>query len=175
MPYSAKAIANYFLAKAREANRELTPMKLQKLVYFAQGWHLAVRNESLIDEQVEAWPYGPVIPTLYREFREFGDRPITFEATDCVPNGRGGLRFVRPSVDDQPHVAEFTKLFLDRIWDVYGAYSAIQLSNMTHKSGSPWDQVREEHAGQIPRGTDIPRSTITRYFLDLARSETSLS
>ena len=58
-PYSAKAVANYFLARAKESGETLSPMKLQKLIYFAHGWHLAVFDAPLLDEEVQAWDYGP--------------------------------------------------------------------------------------------------------------------
>lgn len=170
MPYSAKAIANYFLAKAREANRELTPMKLQKLVYFAQGWHLAVRNRPLIDEQVEAWKFGPVVRTLYREFSEFGDRPIDREATRWIKGKGIPCIEVTPSLADRPEDAEFTAKFLDRVWDIYGDYTAIQLSNLTHEPGTPWDATQRKYGGAIPLGTDIPQDEIRSYFRSLARS-----
>jgi len=82
MPYDPKAIANYFLELAERDNRPLSPMKIQKLIYYANGWYLGITGEPLIDEQVEAWTFGPVIPSIYREFREFGNRPITERATN---------------------------------------------------------------------------------------------
>ena len=67
-PYSALAIANFFL----ENHKSISPMKLQKLVYFAHGWNLAISNNPLIKEPIEAWDYGPVISTIYNEFKLFG-------------------------------------------------------------------------------------------------------
>ena len=54
MAYDARAIANFFLDKAGEDKQSLDQMKIQKLVYYANGWHLALRSSPLIDEQVEA-------------------------------------------------------------------------------------------------------------------------
>ena len=79
-PLPAKAVANYFLDKAKNAHRPLTPMKLQKLVYIAHGWHLALFDASLIRERVQAWRWGPVIEDLYHEFKEFAKQPITRKA-----------------------------------------------------------------------------------------------
>ena len=74
-PYRACAIANYFLERAER--EPITQMKVQKLVYFAHGWHLGITQKPLINEQVEAWPYGPVIPSLYQDLKRWGADPIT--------------------------------------------------------------------------------------------------
>ena len=81
-PCSSKAVANYFLDIAERDGKTLNPMKLQKLVYIAHGWHLAIRRRPLIRESVEAWKYGPVIADLYHEFKKFGNMPITERATE---------------------------------------------------------------------------------------------
>lgn len=173
MPYDPKAIANYFLTVAAGHNQILTPMKIQKLVYFANGWHLAVKGEPLINEQVEAWPYGPVIPSLYSTFRRFGDQPITgrvdHTVTDFIDKWEMSIRRFQPSLDDIPDQAEFTKAFLSRIWDIYGGYTAIQLSNETHRPGSPWDTISKQYNGAIPKRTDIPSDLMKNYFRSLAR------
>ena len=81
MAYEAKAIANYFLEKAKAEGNSLTPMQVQKLVYFAHGWYLGLFGEPLIKESVQAWSYGPVIPSLYQEFKRFGNQGIDELAT----------------------------------------------------------------------------------------------
>lgn len=65
MPYQANIIANFFVKKAQEEQIPLTLMKIIKLVYIAHGWHLAHKKSPLISEPVEAWPYGPVVPSVY--------------------------------------------------------------------------------------------------------------
>jgi len=175
MPFNPIAIANYFIEQAQSLGDELTPMKLQKLVFFAHGWHLAIKNSPLIDEQVEAWSYGPVIRSLYREFRKYGDQAITekgvFHKKRLKLDGRATLQIVQPEINDDPESATAIKPLLDRIWEVYGKYSAIQLSNMTHQPGTPWHSVHEQYDGKPPRGTDIPSNVIRDYFRSLARSK----
>ncbi len=180
MPYNPKAIADYFLDLAAQNGVELTPMKLQKLVYFANGWHLALRGEPLIDEQVQAWTHGPVIQTLYNAFRRYGVRPISAKAIqhswvgEPWP-GRSECVSHTPVVGDEPARDEFVKSFLDRIWDVYSKYSAIQLSNMTHEPGSPWHQLYTQYEGRIPRFTDIPTESIRAYFADRLKPKAGAS
>jgi uncharacterized phage-associated protein len=63
----------------------------------------------------------------------------------------------------------FTKVFLDRIWDLYGQYTAVQLSNETHQADSPWDVVSKKYKGEIPKRTDIPQELMRDYFRSRAR------
>ena len=80
MGYSAFAVANYFLRLGRDSGEEITPLKIQKLVYIAHGYHLAFTASDnspnglpLVDDEfAEAWQYGPVFPSLYHHFKRFG-------------------------------------------------------------------------------------------------------
>lgn len=165
MPFDARRIANYFIDIAESSGVSVTPMKIQKLVYFAHGWHLAVRNgEPLINEQVEAWPYGPVIPSLYRALRAYGDQPIARQIMDP--------RQHTPTLSDNPGEEAFARLLLARVWDIYSPFTAIQLSNMTHEADTPWFNVFSQYTrngGTLPKGTDIPHESIQKYFLKRLR------
>ncbi|MGZ3355972.1 MAG: Panacea domain-containing protein [Isosphaeraceae bacterium] len=176
MPYDARAIANYFLERARREGKALDQMKIQKLVYFANGWHIAIKGEPLIDEQVEAWRYGPVIQSLRDALREYGDQSIDAPISYLVPrvgvNVLDAIEEVVPTIDtaNAPDL-DFVRALLDRVWQVYGKYTGIQLSNMTHEPGSPWDQVNARYGGQIPKRTDIPVEMIREHFRALARKK----
>lgn len=156
--YSPKSIANYFIDLAKARGERLSPMKLQKLVYYALGWYAGHTGRPLVDEPVEAWQYGPVIPSLYQEFRKFGSGQITERATELDDNFE--LREVPPP--DDPNVRKF----LDNVWSSYGHFTAIKLSDMTHAEGGPWDQTWSESLGV--RGTDIPFERIKQYFQSAA-------
>ena len=130
-------------------------MKLQKLVYYAHGWYVGFTGNPLIDEPVEAWQYGPVISTLYHEFKKFGSSPIQSKATDLDPTC---LEFVEVS----PPEEEPVKKFLSTVWNSYGKYTGIKLSEMTHASGSPWEKAWR--AGGGVKGTDIPFEQIREHF-----------
>jgi len=68
MPLPSAAVANYFLDLGLRESIPITPLKLQKLVYFAHGWYLGFTGEPLLNEGIQAWEYGPVIPSLYHDF-----------------------------------------------------------------------------------------------------------
>ncbi|MBL9164425.1 MAG: SocA family protein [Planctomycetaceae bacterium] len=174
MPFSADAIANFFLDKAAEEQLGLSPMKLQKLVYFAHGWHFAINGTPLINEQVEAWKFGPVIRSLYHEFKSAGNQAITERAYRhevLKKDGRLNFRQWVAAVDQEARSPEETSeivAFLNRIWDVYGRYTGVQLSRLTHLAGSPWDTVCKAWNGDPPKGTDIPQDLIREYFSKLS-------
>ncbi len=74
MGYSAQAVANCFLDLANKENKEITPLKIQKLVYIAHGWFLAVTDKPLVDDEfVEAWQYGPVFPHCTTSLQNLAD------------------------------------------------------------------------------------------------------
>src|SRR5277367_2017193 len=102
MPYDSKAVANYFLDRADQSGKKLDPMQLLKLVYFAHGWYLADSGAPLIDEMVEAWRYGPVIPSLYHEFKAFGKNPITRKASNLIAVDKKSWDYVlvEPLIED---------------------------------------------------------------------------
>jgi len=153
--YSAKAVANYFLKKYRKHG--ITPLKIQKLVYMAHGWHLAVHDEPLVDdEHPEAWKHGPVFPSLYDEFKHRGYLPILDPATNYRPDNSGEYQQHEPKVDDDVHK------FLDRVWEIYGNYSGGILSSLCHKPGSPWETARKADPGK--RNAHISEQVIKKYY-----------
>lgn len=83
MKDNALAVANYFIDLARKENRGLTQLGLMKRVYIAHGFSLAINKTSLLDnrfDKVEAWKYGPVIPSVYHSFKQYRSEPITEKA-----------------------------------------------------------------------------------------------
>lgn len=170
MAYSAPQIANAFLARASREGDSLTNMKLQKLLYFAQGHSLAVRGESLIREEPEAWDYGPVYTSVWREFRDFGAAPINRLAYPLFPfDAETGEPLGPVKAPDDGDVNNF----LDAVWNAYKGKSAIQLSKMSHVVDGPWDQVRRENRGC--RDATIPTDLLADYFQKMRKVSSSNS
>jgi uncharacterized phage-associated protein len=161
MPFDPRAVANRLLELARVRQVTITPMKLQKLIYYAHGWHLALTNRPLLDRPVEAWQYGPVLPDVYRAFERFGAQPITEPARHFTIDGwKPALEpYTMPASD--PDTA-YSDRILRRILEQYGGYSAIQLSMMTHADGTPWAHVWSENQGK--RYVPIPDEEIAAWF-----------
>ena len=76
MAYDPVTVANRFIELAASKDRALTSMQLNKLTYVAHGFYLAINKRPLIDEPVQAWKYGPVVPSLYRRLKPYGGDPI---------------------------------------------------------------------------------------------------
>lgn len=168
MPQKTKAVANYFLDLAKKDGSSLTPMKLQKLVYFAYGWTLALLEKPLVEEYVEAWDYGPVFPSLYHEFKKYGNNSITEQLgrISFYRDEEGETHFAMVAYQIEGEDAEETKAILERIWEVYGGKSAIELSSLTHLNDSPWDKTRKANPGRS--GADISDDLIELDFKDKA-------
>lgn len=165
MGHSAKAIANAMLDVAREHGASVTPLKLQKLVYIAHGWSLGLTGEPLVVDQLpEAWQYGPVFPSLYHEFKEFGRGSIANKATDF--NIGRGLSFdlIEPVV---PEDDTYTWSLLRKVWDQYGKYGGVALSELTHRSGTPWDQTWSKSGGV--KNAVIPEEVVKQHYEDLRK------
>lgn len=173
MSYDARAIANYFLDLSAEERKPITPLKMQKLVYFTHGWNLAIKHEPLLNERIEAWKFGPVIPSLYQAFKSVGAGAITEKANDISFDPQGNWKIREPTIDTNLFSSQeqdvFTKSLLKRVWNVYGKFTGEQLSRMTHEPGSPWATTRETF-GDI-KNVDIPDDLIEKYFTALAASK----
>ncbi len=145
--YDVITVADEVLRLAKQAGMQLSPMKLMKLVYIAHGWHLVIKDSDLFANRIEAWKYGPVIPDLYHATKRFGREPIPLHLIE----------------DEDDNVEAGTRDFLQDVLNKYGKFSAIQLSRMTHVSGSPWDQVYRDDE----MGTEIPDRIIEKYYKEL--------
>lgn len=134
----------------------LTAMKLEKLVYYCQGWHLARHGTRMFDDPIEAWRQGPVVPALYRQHR--GQYTVS-----TWPSGN-------PS---RLSLAQHDTI--DWVVQEYGKFSAIELSRMTH-SEMPWRAARgalpESASSSAPLSTDLMKSY---YYRQLADPETAVA
>lgn len=147
---NALNIANFFIEKAFEYGDEIEPMKLLKLVYISHGWHLGLTKKPLISESAQAWKYGPVVQSVYREFKYFGKNNIN---QMCERDGK------ILTVDD-----EDTKKFLTHIYSMYKDYSGLDLSILTHKEGTPWYQVWHSMGSNKVMEKPIPNQLIEDFY-----------
>ena len=120
-------VARYFIIRAYEdaIEAEMTNMKVQKLLYYAQSLHLALYNEPLFAEEIQAWRYGPVCPPAYKFYSEFEAKQLP------IPDKESLLQLPREK-----------KELLEEIWEYFGGYHAYKLSDMTHVE-FPWKKARK--------------------------------
>lgn len=160
-PTKAAAIANEFLRLADSEGIPVDQMKLQKLVYYAHAWHLAYHDRPLFDDDVEAWPWGPVIRSIYGEFQQFGRDPIKGRKASVLrKTGPGPFQFTF----DTPELADQSlKEFVKSVWDSHKALTGIQLSNATHMPNEPWTIVKDKY-GSLDKKPPIDNEIIRLVF-----------
>ena len=142
--YSALVVAKWLIAWAHSENAPLSNMKLQKLLYYAQGHYLAKHDNPLFADRMEAWSHGPVVPTVYRKFKDAGSDDID------LPDPKS---FRWSSVDD-----ETADLLMD-VWGTYGIYAAWRLREMSHDE-RPWKEAFRPDESYI----EITPAAIQRGF-----------
>lgn len=168
MAYPAQAVANFFIEKSIEdETTDLNIMKLIKTVFIAHGFYLASKDKPLINEFVQAWKYGPVIDSVYHEFKGLGHRSIKFLAASEIGEDADGNVFPK-AYYQIPETDTETREFLKNIWEICKNHSGIELSNWTHKEGSPWRQVWESK-DRVKINPQIPEELIKTYFKGLLK------
>lgn len=162
---TAAAVANAFL-DIQNADRSefprIDPMKLQKLLYYSHAWWLAMKGEPLFDEEIYAWPWGPVVPHIYGEFKHCGRSEIGNDrATEVVKVGPGYLDYRRQAPAPVP---EDVMNFLRGVWETHKPFTGVRLSNATHEPGEPWTIVKNQY-GSLESKPVIPNDLIRGVFL----------
>lgn len=132
-------VAEYFLWRACQEESELiSHLKLQKLLYYAQGYCLARLERPLFDAPIEAWDHGPVVADIYRQYKAYGKK-----ALPCPQRFRESI------------YRDEERAIIDEVYTIYGSFSAWTLRNMTHEEPL-WQQT--------PTGTVIGIAQLQAYF-----------
>ncbi len=141
--YNIDVIAHWFLTQS-----SMTHKKLQKLCYYAEAWHQALYNSSLIQDcRFEAWVHGPVCPELYDKYKDYGWAEIK-------------------KMEDKIELDPETEEFLEIVYATYGEFSGHQLENITHNE-SPWMEARKGLEEYQPSNKVINPETMRTYYYSL--------
>ncbi len=151
-PFSASKVAKYFIWKASKDKKIITNKKLQKLLYYAQGWHLALKNKPLFEEDIQAWVHGPAIPSIYEQYKRFGFENIN------IPIDMSEISSLK---DDD---------LLNEVWKVYGKYDAEYLETLTHNE-EPWQKAREGLCAGDASTNVITKEELQKYFKSLRHAK----
>lgn len=149
-PTTASQVARYLICKAHERGDAITNLKLQKLLYYAQGWYLALYDEPLFDDRLEAWVHGAVQPQVYSLYKQFLWEPISASVT-CP-------KFADKEVSSH----------IDKVLGHYGRYSARDLERMIHRE-SPWQKARGHIPEDKPSKAVIKHQDMKEYFREIGR------
>lgn len=135
-------IANQIVRLSNETGEPVTNIKLQKLIYYTYAWYAVEKGKPLFEENIEAWKYGPVIPSVYEAFSEYG--------ADIIK---------KPASEKPPDLDRYTEILVEDIFKAYGGKSAIELVELTH-SEAPWrDRYDPEEENIV-----IPFEEIKKYY-----------
>lgn len=146
MARKAIDIANFYVNLANGIeNEEIDNLKLNKICFYAQAWHLVRFGRPLFEDEIEAWKYGPVIPAVYYAYKVCGRSPIEQPVSE---------------VDENEFTSEELSLLID-VYMTYGKYTSRALIGKTHEKGSPWAVVYEED-----RNNKITNDVIRKCFAD---------
>ncbi len=125
------AVANYFIKQSKKEKRPVSNLSMQKLVYFAYGWMLVQTEKKLFYDRIEAWQYGPVIPSLYHQLKHYGRGRITKEILDY---NHEKDKFYRWNLTEGTNVEKI----MQKVWKRYKSLTPGEMIDLTHNPGTPW-------------------------------------
>lgn len=163
MNTNALSVANYFIHLAKRDNKPIQLLGLVKRVYIAHGFALALLKHGLLDprfDKVEAWKYGPVIPSVYHSFKQYKSEPITEPTIVMECDENFNPTFKTPELKDDK-----AKMIVEMVWKRYYNYTGSQLVTLTHREGTPWGACFKEG-----ENCEIPDSFTELYYKKLVKA-----
>jgi uncharacterized phage-associated protein len=140
--------ANFLLAESQERGEILTNLKLQKLLFYAQAWFLALKDRELFAEDFEAWAHGPVLPSQYHRFKSYAWRPLTVDIEKPVLQDAGAAAHLVDIVEE------------------FGTETAVALERMTHRE-RPWIEARHDLPDGAISNSPILKASMKQYYRSL--------
>ncbi len=150
---SAQYVADYIIFNSSEP---LTPLHLNKFVFFSHGWKLGLHSYPLVNEPIEAWKYGPVVPSVYHTFKKYQSEVITKDNHFDLEDNQ--LENLKNAIDSIFSTEE--KNVMSDVMENYAEYTGEELIKITHKPNSPWDICYDPNAFF----TKIPNDVIKEYY-----------
>ena len=141
MTTPVQTVAKFIVQHSREP---VSNLKLQKLLYYVQGWSLGIYKKPIFEEEIQAWVHGPVVPDVFNQYRQFRWTPIEIPRQTLA-------------IDDH------TKNHIKSVLDVYGKWTASQLEALSHKE-SPWLVARGSLSPDTPSRAVITHASMKEFF-----------
>jgi uncharacterized phage-associated protein len=144
---TASEVSRYIIRYFQEAGDPVTNLKLQKLLYYVQGWSLAIRDQPAFNEPMQAWVHGPVQPAIYGTYKQYRWNPIVEVISDPVIDGD-------------------LKDVINQVLQAYGTDSGYELEIRTHQE-IPWIQARGDIPSDEESTNTIEQDVMKTFFIGL--------
>ncbi len=135
----------------QKSSGPISNLKLQKLLYYVQGWHLGLKGTPVFGDPIQAWVHGPVVPEIFQRYRHHRWNPIDMPTTDAV-------------------VADPYAKHIDAVLKVYGKYTADQLERLSHTE-KPWLDARGDLPASAPSNAEITVRSMREFFARKAKAQ----
>lgn len=161
--YDALTIARYIINRCNAEGTPISNLKLQKLLYYVQAVFLSINEEICYKDVIEAWAFGPVVPNVYHEFKEYGSNniPQIIEYFDIDPSSE--TFFTKVKFNDDI-INEEDKKLINETLGIYNRYSATKLVEMTH-SESPWKDIYKRDAKHVIISVESMKKFYKNYYI----------
>lgn len=148
---TANGVADYLLWFAKDHGDVLTPLKLQKLMFYADAWHMVLNDgEELVPQKFEAWVHGPVLRDVYFRFNHYRWNPISQDI-------------------QKPDLSEKLKAFLSDVYKVFGGFSGYELEQLTHQE-QPWKAARGNLAPDSSCTEAIDKHLTHSFYTEMSKA-----
>lgn len=148
---TANGVADYLLWFAKEHGDILTPLKLQKLMFYADAWHMVLNDgEELVKQPFEAWVHGPVLRDIYFRFNHYRWNPITQDVS-------------------RPDLSQKLQSFLNDVYKVFGGFSGYELEQLTHQE-QPWRAARGDLAPDASCTEAIDKKLTRAFYTEMSKA-----
>lgn len=137
--------AEYIISYFNEKGKDITNLKLQKLLYFLEAIYMVLADEDkLFDEDFYAWDFGPVNDEIYKKYKFFINMPLSCDGPIVIPNEN--------------------KRYIDELYKNFGDYKGYELVAISHQNGSPWDIINKYYNSNIPDNIKIEKKDTKEWF-----------
>ena len=149
-PLDINAVCDYIITKCSEAGCVLNNLKLQKLLYYADAWHLAFYGKKLVNGNFQAWIHGPVNREIYDRFLNTKSLYSDISLEDVTEGF------------DASHLENYRE-HIDKIVEAYGKFTGSQLEDMSHKE-EPWLKAREGYRPSQRCEIELDNEIVAKYY-----------
>ena len=136
--------------------KEVTPLMLQKLLYYIQGIYYTLYDILIFEERCEAWVHGPVYRNVYTLFKDFKYNPIDDVRFSLLKGWEDNL-------------TQNEKEIIELVLNTFGLYSGKALERITHKE-YPWKEARSGYANYGHSNEEISLVSMKKYFNEVAKT-----